>query len=126
MGIRTDVGDSVSTHALTRLLAWLSPSFPVGGFSYSHGIEAAVEQGLVRDRATMIVWLDGILRHGAGRTDGMLFAAAHRAVRSGGRGRFRLGFGAGRHPARLLRNGSRIAGAGAGFPVGDPRRMAAR
>lgn len=87
MGIRTEIGhsgvDGVSTHALTRLLAWLSPSFPVGGFSYSHGIEAAVEQGLVRDRATMIVWLDGILRHGAGRTDGMLFAAAHRAVLAG-------------------------------------------
>ncbi len=73
----------VGIHALTRLLAWLSPSFPVGGFSYSHGIEAAVEQGLVRDRASLTVWLDGILRHGAGRTDGMLFAAVHRAVRTG-------------------------------------------
>ncbi|WP_448206243.1 urease accessory protein UreF [Azospirillum sp. sgz302134] len=55
----------------------------MGGFSYSHGIEAAVEQGLVRDRATLTIWLDGILRHGAGRTDGMLFAAAHRAVLAG-------------------------------------------
>ncbi|WP_246500083.1 urease accessory protein UreF [Azospirillum soli] len=72
----------VSTTHLTKLLAWLSPSFPVGGFSYSHGIEAAVEQGLVRDRETLTRWLDGILRHGAGRTDGMLFAAAHRAVLS--------------------------------------------
>jgi len=75
--------EGVSAHALTRLLAWLSPSFPIGGFSYSHGIEAAVEQGLVRDRDSLIVWLDGILRHGAGRTDGMLFAAVHRAVRNG-------------------------------------------
>ncbi len=73
----------VSAHALTRLLAWLSPGFPIGGFSYSHGIEAAVEQGLVRDRASLIVWLDGILRHGAGRTDGMLFTAVHRAVLAG-------------------------------------------
>ncbi len=77
----TDAG--LSAHAMTRLLAWLSPSFPVGGFSYSHGIEAAVERGLVRDRATLIVWLDGILRHGAGRTDGALFLAIHRAVRAG-------------------------------------------
>lgn len=71
---------SINGGQLTRLLAWLSPSFPVGGFSYSHGIEAAVEEGLARDRETLILWLDGILRHGAGRTDGMLFAAAHRAV----------------------------------------------
>ncbi|AWK87983.1 urease accessory protein UreF [Azospirillum thermophilum] len=74
---------TVSAQALTKLLAWLSPSFPVGGFTYSHGIEAAVEQGLATDRASLIRWLDGILRHGAGRTDGMLFAAAHRAVLAG-------------------------------------------
>ncbi|CAO3374951.1 Urease accessory protein UreF [Azospirillum argentinense] len=73
----------VSATHLTKLLAWLSPSFPVGGFSYSHGIEAAVEQGLVRDRDTLARWMDGILRHGAGRTDGMLFVAAHRAVLAG-------------------------------------------
>ena len=73
----------VSATHLTKLLAWLSPSFPVGGFSYSHGIEAAVEQGLVRDRDTLARWMDGILRHGAGRTDGMLFTAAHRAVLAG-------------------------------------------
>ena len=73
----------VSTTHLTKLLVWLSPSFPVGGFSYSHGIEAAVEQGLVRDRDSLARWMDGILRHGAGRTDGMLFAAAHRAVLAG-------------------------------------------
>ena len=116
----------VSAHALTRLLAWLSPSFPVGGFSYSHGIEAAVEQGLVRDRASLIVWLDGILRHGA-RAD------RRHAVRRGasrgarrGRGGLRLGGGAGRHPARLFRDGARIARPGAGLPAGDPRGLAAR
>jgi urease accessory protein len=31
--------------ALYRLLAWLSPSFPTGAFSYSHGLEAAAEAG---------------------------------------------------------------------------------
>jgi len=82
-GERGKIPEGITTHALTRLLAWLSPSFPVGGFSYSHGIEAAVEQGLVRDRASLTVWLDGVLRHGAGRTDGMLFAAVHRAVLAG-------------------------------------------
>lgn len=66
--------------ALTRLLAWLSPSFPVGAFSYSHGLEAAVDQGLVTDRGTLVRWVDGILRLGAGRIDGTLFAHAHAAV----------------------------------------------
>ena len=38
---------------LYRLLAWLSPGFPVGAFSYSHALEAAVEAGTVRDRASL-------------------------------------------------------------------------
>ena len=50
-----------------RLLTWLSPAFPVGAFSYSHGLEYAVEAGLVNDRATLIAWIEGIMRHGAGR-----------------------------------------------------------
>lgn len=66
--------------ALTLLLAWLSPSFPVGAFSYSHGIEAAVEARLVSDRATLVRWVAAILEHGAGRTDAVLFARTHEAV----------------------------------------------
>jgi urease accessory protein len=63
-----------------RLLTWLSPAFPVGSFSYSHGLEYAAEAGLVTDRATLVTWIEGILRHGAGRVDGMLLLEAHRAV----------------------------------------------
>ena len=35
--------------ALYRLMTWLSPSFPVGAFSYSSGIEWAVEAGDIAD-----------------------------------------------------------------------------
>ncbi|HVI90031.1 MAG TPA: urease accessory protein UreF [Dongiaceae bacterium] len=63
-----------------QLMAWLSPAFPVGAFSYSHGIEQAVEAGLVTDRATTAAWIGGILQFGAGWIDAGLFLAAHRAV----------------------------------------------
>jgi urease accessory protein len=63
-----------------QLMAWLSPAFPVGAFSYSHGIEQAVEAGLVTDRATTAAWIGGILQFGAGWVDAGLFLAAHRAV----------------------------------------------
>jgi urease accessory protein len=69
-----------SAEAAARLLTWLSPSFPVGAFSYSHGLEYAAEAGLVGDRDTLIEWIEGILRHGAGRLDGMLLLEAHRSV----------------------------------------------
>jgi len=65
---------------LYRLLAWLSPAYPVGAFSYSHGVETAVEEGFIKDRSSLIVWLEGVLERGTGRVDGALFAAAWRAV----------------------------------------------
>jgi urease accessory protein len=73
--------EAISGPGLQRLLAWLSPSFPVGAFSYSHGLEWAVEDGSVTDAATLAAWLGDILRHGAGRTDAILFVQAYRAAR---------------------------------------------
>ena len=66
--------------ALYRLLAWLSPAYPIGAFSYSHGIETAVEEGFVKDRASLVAWLETVLRDGTGRVDGALFAHAWRAA----------------------------------------------
>jgi len=68
---------------LLLLQAWLSPAFPVGGYSYSHGLEAAVEAGIVVDRDDLIRWIDGILRFGAGRNDALLIREAHRLVTAG-------------------------------------------
>jgi urease accessory protein len=65
---------------LYRLLAWLSPAYPIGAFSYSHGIETAVEEGLIKDRASLVTWLETVLADGTGRVDGALFAAAFRAT----------------------------------------------
>ncbi|TXL71454.1 urease accessory protein UreF [Vineibacter terrae] len=69
--------------ALYRLLAWLSPSYPIGAFSYSHGLEAAIDAGLVGDRDSLVAWVEGVLDHGTGRVDGALFAAAWRAAQAG-------------------------------------------
>lgn len=66
--------------ALYRLMAWLSPSYPVGAFSYSSGIEWAVETGDIADAASLRDWLAVMLADGAGFCDGVLFAHAHRAV----------------------------------------------
>ncbi len=67
----------VSGAALYRLLAWLSPSYPIGAFSYSHGLEYAIHADLVRDRATLIPWLAHVLRHGAAWIDAVLLREAH-------------------------------------------------
>jgi urease accessory protein len=66
--------------ALYRLMTWLSPSFPVGGFSYSSGTEWAVEAGDISDAASLQDWLAAMLAEGSGFCDGVFLAHAHRAV----------------------------------------------
>lgn len=75
--------ETQASGALYRVMTWLSSSYPVGAFSYSHGLEYAVEAGFVRDRASLIAWVATILRDGSGKLDGALFAAAWRAAKSG-------------------------------------------
>ncbi|MGA0531798.1 urease accessory protein UreF [Hansschlegelia sp. KR7-227] len=76
--------DTSSAHgpaaAVTTLLAWLSPAFPVGGYAYSHGLEQAVEDGDVTDPASLEAWLGDALALGFGRNDAILLQAAHRAA----------------------------------------------
>jgi urease accessory protein len=64
---------------LYTLMSWLSPAFPVGSFSYSHGIEYAVSAGLVRDRQSLLDWIASVLLHGFGMVDATLFRAAYAA-----------------------------------------------
>jgi urease accessory protein len=66
--------------ALYRLLTWLSPAYPVGAYTYSHGLETAVEEGRVKDRAGLIDYVSTALLSGAGRVDGALLVAAFRAA----------------------------------------------
>lgn len=64
---------------LVTLAQWLSPAFPVGSYSYSHGLETLVQSGKVADEDTLTDWVDTVLRFGAGRSDALLLAAAHAA-----------------------------------------------
>ncbi|PSJ62350.1 urease accessory protein UreF [Mesorhizobium soli] len=70
--------DAQQGRALLRLLAWLSPVFPVGGFSYSNGLERAVHNGLVRNREELFDWLSQLVAFGSGWNDAVLLAEAWR------------------------------------------------
>lgn len=62
--------------AVQILAAWFSPAFPVGAYSYSHGLEWAVEAGDVTDTPGLAAWISDLLRFGAGRTDAILLRHA--------------------------------------------------
>jgi urease accessory protein len=78
----TDISESEAA-SLYRLMTWLSPSFPVGAFSYSSGLEWAVEAGDITDAASLRQWLASMLVNGAGICDGIFLAHAYRAASSG-------------------------------------------
>jgi len=67
--------------ARLRLQSWLSPAFPTGSYSYSHGLEWAVEAGYIDNRESLVDWLEADLRFGSGRNEAIFFSEAWRSAR---------------------------------------------
>jgi urease accessory protein len=66
---------------LLRLQSWLSPAFPTGSYSYSHGLEWAVEAGHINDPKSLVDWLEADLCYGSGRNEAIFFSEAWRSAR---------------------------------------------
>ncbi|MEE2952023.1 MAG: urease accessory protein UreF [Pseudomonadota bacterium] len=81
--------DADDLRRLTALMTLFSPSFPIGGFAWSHGLESAIREGRVEDAATTRDWIAFLLAHGSGWTDAVLFAEAWRASSSNDTSRLR-------------------------------------
>jgi urease accessory protein len=63
-------------------MAWLSPAFPVGAFSYSSGIEWAVEAGDIKDAGTLARWITAVVAEGGIFCDAVIFVSTHRATQA--------------------------------------------
>src|SRR5438309_5999028 len=66
--------------ALLRQQSWLAPAFTTGSYSYSHGIEWAVEAGYIHGRESVVDWLEADLRYGSGRNEAIFFLEAWRCA----------------------------------------------
>lgn len=62
---------------LVRLLQLASPMLPIGAFSYSSGLEAAIEAGDIHDAPSGALWIGSVLEWNLARQDAPLAAAAH-------------------------------------------------
>lgn len=71
----------MSQLALARLLQLASPALPVGAYTYSQGLEWAVECGVIRDEADAGRWIADLLRHGIGCYEAPLLVALMQAWR---------------------------------------------
>lgn len=77
----------VSPLSLLRQQSWLSPAFPTGSYSYSHGIEWAVQAGYIHDRESLVDWLGADLHYGSGRNEAIFFIEAWRCAIEDDRGK---------------------------------------
>src|SRR5580704_9363653 len=79
--IMSDQQHRLSQLGLLRLQSWLSPAFPTGSYSYSHGVEWAVEAGHINDPKSLVDWLEADLCYGSGRNEAIFFSEAWRSAR---------------------------------------------
>jgi urease accessory protein len=70
-----------------RQQTWLSPAFPTGAYSYSHGLEWAVEAGEIYDRESLVDWLETDLCYGSGRNEAIFFNESWRSASEDNRAR---------------------------------------
>jgi urease accessory protein len=71
---------TIEPTALHKLLAWTSPGYPIGAFSYSHGLEQAVEDGAVSNVEQLVAYVSASLERGSAFIDAVMFAHAWRAT----------------------------------------------
>jgi urease accessory protein len=70
------ITEGITGGNLYRLMTWMSPSYPVGAYSFSHGLESAVECGLMRDASTARNWIGDLMAFGGGQADLVFVAEA--------------------------------------------------
>ena len=68
----------MTTDVLT-LSQLLSPSFPVGAFAYSHGLETAIQDGAITSAVTLEAWIFDLLHYGGLRSDAVFLNMAYQA-----------------------------------------------
>lgn len=77
------MNETASGQKLLRLLTWMSPTFPIGAFAYSHGLERAVHDELIVTRDDLADWLHDLMTRGSAWNDAVLFAQSWNEAQSG-------------------------------------------
>src|SRR6056300_1728687 len=63
-----------------KIQQWMSPSFPIGSFAYSHGLEWAIETKHIYNATNLMDWLTDLLETGSAKTDAILVSLAYRST----------------------------------------------
>jgi len=80
VAVAAPVDATLSIAALLQLQNWMSPAFPIGAYTCSHGLESAIADGVVTDASTLGAWLRDILERGSAWNDAVILNETHAAV----------------------------------------------
>ncbi len=69
-----DIPMTIEAQHLLLLLSWMSPVVPIGSFAYSHGLEWAIEAGMVATAEDLQRWISDLITRGSGWNDAVLFS----------------------------------------------------
>lgn len=72
----------IQSLTLLYLLQLANPSLPVGAYSYSDGLEALVETGIINNSQSLGQWLEQELRYGAIRLEAAVMVRAYQSVKN--------------------------------------------
>lgn len=71
---------SLDSYQLMQLLQLTSPALPIGGFSWSQGLEFAIDAAWLRNEADTLAWLRGLIRHSLANLDLPVLQRLHQAA----------------------------------------------
>ena len=71
-----DTNTSLNRH---KVMAWLSPSYPIGSFAYSHGLEFEIASGNITEKQEVKQWVEDLLKFGSGWNELVLFSLAYKS-----------------------------------------------
>ena len=71
-----DTNTNLSYH---KVMAWLSPSYPIGSFAYSHGLEFEIASGNITEKQEVKQWVEDLLKFGSGWNELVLFSLAYKS-----------------------------------------------
>ena len=70
---------SIDLNEITALMQLASPALPIGVYSYSQGLEAAIDSGLVKDAPTAEAWIKDVFLGVFARSDAPLWLLSYKA-----------------------------------------------
>lgn len=76
----TGQAEAIDALSLLRLMRLCSPMLPIGSFSWSQGLEAAVDRGWIHNRESAADWLEASLLQALASTEGPLLLRLHAAL----------------------------------------------